>query len=39
MTSLRVLLQPWAHVDAIMAASTPEPYWFWHGGIELYAGD
>jgi hypothetical protein len=37
MTSLRVLLQPWAHVDAIKAVSTPKPFWFWHGGIELYA--
>jgi hypothetical protein len=27
------------HVDAIEAANTPESYWFWHGGIELKAGD
>jgi hypothetical protein len=30
-------------VDAIEAtieaANTPESYWFWHGGIELKAGD
>jgi hypothetical protein len=38
MTSLHVLLQPWGHVDAIKAASMPKPYWFWRGGIEVYAG-
>jgi hypothetical protein len=27
------------HVDAIEAANTPESYWYWHGGIELKAGD
>ncbi len=27
------------HVDAIEAANTPELYWFWRGGTELYAGD
>jgi hypothetical protein len=27
------------HVDTIEAANTPESYWFWRGGIELYAGD
>jgi hypothetical protein len=27
------------HVDAIQAANTPESDWFWHGGIELKAGD
>ncbi len=29
---MRVLLQPWTHVDAIKAASTPKPDWFRRGG-------
>ncbi len=27
------------HMDANETATMQESYWFWHGGIELYAGD
>jgi hypothetical protein len=38
MTSLHVAASTVTHVDAIEAASTPEPNWLWRGGIELYVG-
>jgi hypothetical protein len=37
-TSSYVSTSTVAYMDVIEAASTPEPYWLWHGGIELYVG-
>jgi hypothetical protein len=38
MTSSHVSTSTVAHVDAIEATSTPEPYWLWCGSTELYVG-
>ncbi len=38
MTSSHISTSIVAHVDVIEAASMPEPYWLWHGNIELCVG-
>ncbi len=37
-TSSHVATSTVTQVDAIEAASLPESYWLWRGGIELYVG-
>jgi hypothetical protein len=38
MTSLQVAVSTEHYLDAIQAASTLGPSWFWCGGIELFSG-